>query len=105
MDNPGRRYPPPEHYMTICPHTEKYIVETPAPHCWVDEGDHEARRSWRAEFRAFTDAWREALAAWVCQAPHAWGQRRAGVLPAGWLGAFRGVLRAGVSAARVARRG
>jgi len=51
--------------VQICPHTEKDIVETPAPHCWVDEGDHEARRSWRAEFRAFTDAWREALAAWV----------------------------------------
>ncbi|MGK0359240.1 MAG: hypothetical protein ACI9U2_001541 [Bradymonadia bacterium] len=63
--NPGRRYPAPEHYTTICPHTEKDLPDSPAPQCWVGEGNHEARRSWRAEIRAFTDTWREALADWV----------------------------------------
>ena len=55
----------------------KALTETPAPSCYVAEGDHEARRTWRTMMRAFTDAWREALAAWTngaqaCFPPGGW---------------------------------
>jgi REP element-mobilizing transposase RayT len=63
--NPGRRYPPPEHYMTVDPNTEKPLADSPAPNCWVSSDNQEARRGWRQMIRGFTDAWREALAAWI----------------------------------------
>jgi hypothetical protein len=61
----GRRYPPPARYAEVDPNTEKPLKDSPAPQCWVCPDDHEARRTWRQMIRAFTDAWREALAAWI----------------------------------------
>jgi hypothetical protein len=76
-DNPGRRYPPPEHYTTIDPNHEVALIDSPAPRCWVSSDNHEVRRTWRQMIRAFTDAWREALVAWVrgakaCFPPCGW---------------------------------
>lgn len=62
---PDRRYPPPERYTQLDPNTEKALDETPPPQCWAGVGNQAAREKWQASFRAFTDAWREALRAWL----------------------------------------
>ena len=63
--NPGRAYRSAEYFRSVSPHTTKALTERPAPSCYVAEGDHEARRTWRTMMRAFTAAWREALAEWI----------------------------------------
>jgi REP element-mobilizing transposase RayT len=78
VEYPGRRYPPPEHYAAVDPNTEKPMVDSPAPVCWASPDNQAARRTWRQMIRAFTDAWREALAAWVRGA-------RACFPPGGWV--------------------
>ena len=75
---PGKRYRPPAYFTTVDPETEKPLKDSPAPQCWVSEGNHEARRTWKAKVRAFTDAWRAALAAWV-------GGGQACFPPGGWV--------------------
>jgi hypothetical protein len=77
-ENPGRRYPPPEHHAAVDPNTEVSLVDSPAPVCWASPGNHEGRRTWQQMIRAFTDAWREALAAWTHGA-------RACFPPGGWV--------------------
>ena len=76
--NPGRRYPPAEYYATVDPHAEHVLADSAAPRCYVSEGKTEARRTWTTMIRNFTDAWREALAAWIDGA-------RACFPPCGWV--------------------
>lgn len=76
--SPGRRYPPAAYYMSIDPKTTREIDESPPPRCWASPESQEARRRWCDMFRAFTTAWREALAAWVDGA-------RACFPPGGWV--------------------
>ena len=71
---PGKRYPPPAYWTVISPNKEKPLKDSPAPVCW---GDAESRRTWRLMLRAFTDAWRAALARWIdgeraCFPPGGW---------------------------------
>jgi REP element-mobilizing transposase RayT len=77
-ENPGRRHPPPEHHAAVDPNTEVSLVDSPAPMCWVSPGNQQARCDWQQMMRTFTDAWREALAAWVRGA-------RACFPPGGWV--------------------
>ena len=75
--NGGRVFPSIEALRTVDPHRTIAQVPSNPPTGYARPDNHEARRSWRQAVRAFTDAWREALAAWVdgakaCFPPGGW---------------------------------
>ena len=61
----GAGYPMPESYGRVSPHETRELAPSDAPAVWATPGNHEGVREWRVMIRGFTDAWREALAAWI----------------------------------------
>jgi hypothetical protein len=62
---PDARYPMPESYARVDPNTTREMESSDAPAVWASPGNAKDVRAWRVMIRAFTDAWREALGAWV----------------------------------------
>ena len=75
---PGRAYPMPESYVMVSPEETRPLTPSDAPTVWASPDNHEGRQTWRVMIRAFTQAWREALAAWI-------GGARACFPPCGWV--------------------
>lgn len=75
---PGRRSPPAEYFASVDANEAHALPDTAAPQCYVSAGNQEARRTWKTMISAFTDAWRDALAAWI-------NGSRACFPPCGWV--------------------
>ena len=75
---PDRRYPMPESYRAVSPEETRPLEPSDAPVVWATPRNREGVREWRVMIREFTDAWREALAAWISGA-------RACFPPCGWV--------------------